>query len=70
VADNDDPAELVAAGDEPQEEIGSLPVEWTHVGSARDEVAALLPRLCFPLPPAKPDMRVTTHAAFHQRLFS
>jgi hypothetical protein len=59
VADNDDRAELVAAGDEPQEEIGSLPVEWTDLGSARGEVR-LLPRFRFPLPPAK-----TGHARCH-----
>jgi hypothetical protein len=53
VADNDDRAELVPARDEPQEEIGSLPVEWTDVASERGEVDGLLPRLRFPLPPAK-----------------
>ena len=45
VADNDDRAELVAAADEPKEESGSLPVEWTDVGSERRSgwVTSLVP---------------------------
>jgi hypothetical protein len=52
VAGNDDRAALVAARDELEEEIGSLPVDWTEVGSERGAVAGL-PLLRFPLPPAK-----------------
>jgi hypothetical protein len=70
VADNDDPAELVAAGDEPQEEIGSLPVEWTHVGSARAEVDSYFPGSVSRSRPLKRDMRLATHSAFHQHLRS
>jgi hypothetical protein len=68
VADNDDRAELVAAGDEPQEEIGSLPVEWTDVGSARGEVDGYFPGSVSAPRPLKRDMRVATHSAFHQHL--
>ena len=50
VADNDDRAELVAARDELQEEIGSLPVDWTDVGSERGEVDGLLTPAPFPAP--------------------
>ena len=51
-----------------EEEIGSLPADWTNVGSERDEVGLLHLGAGSRSRPPKPDVRVAARSAFHQRL--
>ncbi len=64
VADNDDRAELVAARDELQEEIGSLPVDWTDVGRKGAKWTGYYTGSVSRSRPPKPDVRVAAHSAF------